>query len=855
MSASDALSALKTLYDVANKVKDNKDELIRLSKRIEHIVNTIEESKERDVIRPDEYNDALTSISNLITRTQKVAQRLLKRNLGDRTWNVSEIVMELRRLNEDVHSYLSVHTVRTLDLIHTSNVEKQAVLANNVEEVMIKVAELDLFLRTRIGDGWAPSIQLQAQANFIKSRALTPPPPILHDGHLFERSLPGADSTEESLLPPRLPPSTFVDTFSQDTLVPTAAQSELDTVNFKDLVQSGKLTVKVTGLKLRNSNDLSSNSCDLQVKANASQDDIWDAIKNADFLSPNRLYEEPELRIIVTDGNSDYDASSPGGLKVNRFEPLLWWWNKYTSYHGLAPTTTPGHTIAQLKNDHTTMRKTGVDVAGVTFLFHRTLRVPDTGINKLPASLGVFPLLPVDSLSRSVPSILRNRGGFLMPMFRREAMWVAFSQSETTGAGAAVKISVGGVNALSGISTSSLEPPKFRAGQDYIVAGKQPWLDGIVSGSGVVRQFVAADLGSGYTVEEQVTGKAEFGGFQFDIFPRRPGVDGRFANHAGQELESISSPSELKLLNGNQLILKRPRDSTRFEPRNEWSLADYKRRVSPTATIEAWYEPSRSATGVFSSNARDFEFCTVSGGSLIISDNSFRLGFAAGGKIAQKIYKDENSPRVYDEQHGHRFHVHVVTPELWETITGILPPITPITRDMYTRRGVNWYTIFDDYVDSITTVSEALSNVLSVTQLDGLNLASHAESQSENLIDPDVPPGCSLHPNAMSSCVFRPCGHLACTNCLGSAMLAGSKCSKCRVGVEKFVGMQTPLPVISQNTESIHQAGEWSVKETERLAATAADSNTVIIIHHLQNRPSPLYSLGTLNTRKRAKEL
>lgn len=114
MSASDALSALKTLYDVANKVKDNKDELIRLSKRIEHIVNTIEESKERDVIRPDEYNDALTSISNLITRTQKVAQRLLKRNLGDRTWNVSEIVMELRRLNEDVHSYLSVHTVSNI---------------------------------------------------------------------------------------------------------------------------------------------------------------------------------------------------------------------------------------------------------------------------------------------------------------------------------------------------------------------------------------------------------------------------------------------------------------------------------------------------------------------------------------------------------------------------------------------------------------------------------------------------------------------------------------------------------------------------------------------------------------------
>ena len=129
------------------------------------------------------------------------------------------------------------------------------------------------------------------------------------------------------------------------------------------------------------------------------------------------------------------------------------------------------------------------------------------------------------------------------------------------------------MNALSGISTHSLEPPKFGAGQDYVVIGKQPWLDGIVSGRGVVRQvsklfsqsrklrclnnlkFVAAELGSGYTVEEQVTGKAEIGGFQFDIFPRRPEVDGKFFL-AGKEVDSISSPSDLGIVS-DQLVLQR----------------------------------------------------------------------------------------------------------------------------------------------------------------------------------------------------------------------------------------------------------------------------------------------------------
>ena len=160
---------------------------------------------------------------------------------------------------------------------------------------------------------------------------------------------------------------------------------------------------------------------------------------------------------------------------------------------------------------------------------------------------------------------------------------------------------------------------------------------------------------------------------------------------------------------------------------------------------------------------------------------------------------------------------------------------------MYIQNGVNWYKLFDDYVDGITAVSEALSNVLSITQLDEQTSASSAESRLPDLIDPDAPPGCSVHPGFTSSCVFRPCSHVACANCLGSAMLAGSKCTKCHARIEKFVGMQTPLPVISQNAMNANQEGEWTVQETEKLAATAAGSDTVIVIHPLEDRPSPLW--------------
>ena len=163
---------------------------------------------------------------------------------------------------------------------------------------------------------------------------------------------------------------------------------------------------------------------------------------------------------------------------------------------------------------------------------------------------------------------------------------------------------------------------------------------------------------------------------------------------------------------------------------------------------------------------------------------------------------------------------------------------------MYTLNGVNWYKLLDDYMDSITVVSEPLSNVLSVTQLDEQNSASSAQSQLPDLIDPNAPPGCSIHPRERSSCVFRPCSHVACSKCLGPALLAGSKCPKCHAGIEKFVGMLTPIPVISLNTGNTDQEGEWSVEETERLATIAAGSDTVVVIHPLEDRPSPLYSLG-----------
>jgi hypothetical protein len=148
--------------------------------------------------------------------------------------------------------------------------------------------------------------------------------------------------------------------------------------------------------------------------------------------------------------------------------------------------------------------------------FQRTLRIPDDGRSyPLPPGLGNFPLRLVRDYAHRVPAEWAKRGGIILPMYQREAMWLAFS-----GTPHALKVGVGKVCAISGEPWSE----GLRSSpQDYVVTGTQPWLDGIAAGAGTIRQFVAMPLGMGYTVEGQITGEERHGGVQLQAYAPKPG--------------------------------------------------------------------------------------------------------------------------------------------------------------------------------------------------------------------------------------------------------------------------------------------------------------------------------------------
>jgi len=155
--------------------------------------------------------------------------------------------------------------------------------------------------------------------------------------------------------------------------------------------------------------------------------------------------------------------------------------------------------------------------------FQRTLRIPDDGKTyPLPPGLGRFPLRHVDDHAANVPAGWLQRGGVMFPMYQSEALWLNFGSAMIDGHWVsypfAIKVATGKQCAVSG------EPWRdglVRGPQNYMVAPDQPWLAGYVVEKGTIRQFVAMPLGSGYTAEEQLTGKAEHGGLQIAVYPMK----------------------------------------------------------------------------------------------------------------------------------------------------------------------------------------------------------------------------------------------------------------------------------------------------------------------------------------------
>lgn len=192
--------------------------------------------------------------------------------------------------------------------------------------------------------------------------------------------------------------------------------------------------------------------------------------------------------------------------------------------------------------------------------------------------------------------------------------------------------------------------------QNYLVVPPQPWLDGWKAEDGKIYQFVAAEMGSGETVEGQITGEEKIGGLQFLVFDPKE----------GQKLIHKTRPHEY-IIGG------------------------------------CWGGYEGTLPGHSSSIYASDIVCAAAGAIAPIAMRSPQavkkavtsMGLGRGGEIEQKIYPDPYGIEVWKELPTAVEVIYMVSSEDFKQVTGYDAPPTPVTYEKYQQYGLPWFELHD----------------------------------------------------------------------------------------------------------------------------------------------------------------
>ncbi|KAI1180306.1 hypothetical protein F4777DRAFT_529622 [Nemania sp. FL0916] len=322
--------------------------------------------------------------------------------------------------------------------------------------------------------------------------------------------------------------------------------------------------------------------------------------------------------------------------------------------------------------------------------------------------MGQFPLYNVQDYADKMPTGMAEKSGIFLTMYQREAMWIDFHAELPF----AVKVFVGGINAISGLRKGEAAPD-----QDYMVVPCQPWLDGIACGNGKVRQFVARSKGSGTSVEAQTTGSDSTGGIQFEIVPIKPGplpeqLEVCYKNSDGKEInrtltlrengiDSSSTWNDLKRVLKNEFDIAV--DQQVLSPRVKWN---HYLPIKDDAKISDHYftpgfvlvvssdvrNAAPPARGWFYRITHVLSFHNSIGSPIAIGE----MSIGAGGLINQSIVRDSNPPSAYDKDAAIEVSVHLLDTFTFSAVTGKPAPPTPISAKTYADTGCPFFAIWGE---------------------------------------------------------------------------------------------------------------------------------------------------------------
>ncbi|KAM6495379.1 hypothetical protein JOM56_008085 [Amanita muscaria] len=383
-------------------------------------------------------------------------------------------------------------------------------------------------------------------------------------------------------------------------------------------------------------------------------------------------------------------------------------------------------------------------------------------------------------------------------------------------------------------------------------------------------------LGKGYTVEGQVTGTEDIGGIQIDVFPLYD--TGFIPKHAGRELNMYKTPKQLGLRPGSHIsyldnpshypsyspkcsqvelraIYERERSShlpdvhlsskssfflfvktltgktisvmcaSNYTVRNVKEIVQEREGIPPD---QLWFifagkklEDDRTLSHYSITNDSTLHSVLRLRGGRDGDSADLQSGFAAGGRISQKINRDRLPVTAYDQRKSKRLHVSVINAAYFSTITGLPSPPTPISAQTYLKSGFPWYALYDEHVPTAnnTSSANALAGVRSVGQL----MAADASAEAD----------CGFCAYEMATLQLEPCGHKFCDDCANT-----TACPSCR----KLIMSKTRFsaPMVRPGNEEEDGVDALSLDERIIKLQVAAQRGKVLSFTLAQSKVSQL---------------
>lgn len=201
------------------------------------------------------------------------------------------------------------------------------------------------------------------------------------------------------------------------------------------------------------------------------------------------------------------------------------------------------------------------------------------------------------------------------------------------------------------------------------------------------------------------------------------------------------------------------------------------------------------------------------------------VGFAAGGRISQKIIRDRLPPIAYNQDNGKRLHITVLNSAYFTTVTGRPPPRSPVSVATYLDLQLPWYTLFDENIPGVSHSPNSF--IKSITGID--------TSRKENGQNTETQTGCGYCAYQMATMWLSPCTHALCDDC--AAGLSENSCSSCDVFVERRQRFAAPM-LLPENESKVDHVKAGLIVQLKRCCQEAKD--TVVTFRRGADRVSPL---------------